>query len=109
MDSTFTQTLDHLQRDGLKTECDNAVEQAIQAVLASGGKAKIKLEIEISRRGQSQVIISGNVAKTLPKAKPMPVTLFANMSGQLFITDPDQKEFDEVVKIADHQKVVKVG
>ncbi len=99
----FPATLEHLDRDGLLRDCDEAIESAVQAVITTGGDATLTLKIKVKRRGQNQVTIEGQISKTLPRAKPLPITLFATPNGLLHITNPDQQEFAEVVKITDKE------
>lgn len=100
----FLAALDHLDRDGLMHDCNNAIEQAVQQTMATGGKSKVTLVIDFARRGQNQIVVTGDVVAKLPKPKALPITLFARTNGELLLTNPDQQEFGEVVRIADHQQ-----
>lgn len=101
--------MEHMDRDGIRQDCNDGIERCVQTVLAQGGKASMTIKIEVSRRGTNQVILAGGVDVKLPKAKPMPITLFAKTNGELHVTNPDQAEFAEVVRITDHKPTVVIN
>lgn len=78
--------------------------------MSTGLKGTMNLKLEFTRRGQNQIVIAGQVTKQQPRPKPLPVTFYADTSGRISENDPEQQEFAEVVRIADHQpEIAKVG
>ena len=92
----FLLLLAELTQGNKVTELTSEMEQLTAAVMATGKKGKLTLELSLSPMGKGRIEIDADVKTKTPKLTDFSTVFFATAENQLQRTDPNQMELEEV-------------